>query len=209
MRVGRVLVLLLAVALAGLLSGGAASPAPAAAAAVDAASALFPVYAGTAQAAPAPAAPAAAVRAVPVAAPFVAVPRDVPRNRRVGPLPDPPPVPVPGTPCLSSARACVDLAAQQAWLIDGRAVAYGPVPITHGRRGFRTSTGTFDVDFRNRDHISSIYDAPMPFSVFFDGGIAFHQGSLREQSHGCIHLSRDAAREFFDVLRRGDLVQVV
>ena len=210
MRVGRVLVLLLAVALAGLLSGGAASPAPAAAAAVDAASALFPVYAGTAQAAPAPAAaPVAAVRAGPLAAPFVPVPRDVPRNRRVGPLPDPPPVPVPGTPCLSSARACVDLAARQAWLIDGRSVAYGPVPITHGRRGFRTPAGTFDVDFRNRDHVSSIYDAPMPFSVFFNGGIAFHQGSLREQSHGCIHLSRDAAREFFDVLRRGDLVQVV
>lgn len=205
MRVGRVLVLLLAVALAGLLSGGAASPAPAAAAAVDAASALFPVYAGTAQAAPAP----QAAPARPLVAPSVAAPRDVPRNRRVGPLPDPPPVPVPGTPCLSSARACVDLAAQQAWLIDGRSVAYGPVPITHGRRGFRTSPGVFDVDFRNRDHVSSIYDAPMPFSVFFDGGIAFHQGSLREQSHGCIHLSREAAREFFDVLRRGDLVQVV
>ncbi|MBC8092897.1 MAG: L,D-transpeptidase, partial [Pseudonocardia sp.] len=55
----------------------------------------------------------------------------------------------------------------------------------------------------------SIYNAPMPYSVFFNGGIAFHQGSLSELSHGCIHLSRSAASEFFRSLNRGDVVQVV
>ncbi len=49
----------------------------------------------------------------------------------------------------------------------------------------------------------------MPYSVFFSGGIAYHQGSLSEQSHGCIHLSRSAAKEFFAALDRGDAVQVV
>ena len=63
------------------------------------------------------------------------------------------------------------------------------MPITHGRKGFRTPPGTFQVSFKNADHVSSIYDAQMPYSVFFNGGIAFHQGSLRQLSHGCIHLS--------------------
>ena len=42
--------------------------------------------------------------------------------------------------------------------------------------------------------MSSIYDAPMPYSVFFNGGIAFHQGSVRVTSHGCVHLTATAAR---------------
>ena len=88
-------------------------------------------------------------------------------------------------------------------------MSYGPVPITSGRKGFRTPPGTFSVDFLSRDHVSSIYDAAMPYSVFFNGGIAFHQGSLSQLSHGCIHLSRSAAREFFGSLDRGDTVQVV
>uniref|UniRef100_UPI002028E695 L,D-transpeptidase n=1 Tax=Pseudonocardia lacus TaxID=2835865 RepID=UPI002028E695 len=150
----------------------------------------------------APAAPAAP------AAPVV-VPQEAPARPAELPVTPPAPVAVPGTPCLSSARACVDLSANQAWLIRDGAISYGPVPITHGRKGFRTPPGTFTVTFKNRHHVSSIYDAPMPYSVFFNGGIAFHQGSLREKSHGCIHLSRSAAREFFGSLSRGDVVQVV
>lgn len=49
----------------------------------------------------------------------------------------------------------------------------------------------------------------MPYSTFFNGGIAFHQGSMRELSYGCIHLSWNAAETFFDTLRPGDVVQVV
>jgi len=48
----------------------------------------------------------------------------------------------------------------------------------------------------------------MPNSVFFDGGVAFHQGSLAVKSHGCIHLSRTASRTFFATLSPGDVVQV-
>jgi hypothetical protein len=33
--------------------------------------------------------------------------------------------------------------------------------------------------------------------VFFAvGGIAFHEGSLKSSSHGCIHLTMDAARYY-------------
>ena len=73
---------------------------------------------------------------------------------------------------------------------------------------FRTPPGTFQVSFKSKDHVSTIYDAEMPFSVFFNGGVAFHQGSLKVASHGCVHLSRTAAQKFFNSLSRGDQVQV-
>jgi hypothetical protein len=119
------------------------------------------------------------------------------------------PARVAGTPCAATARACVDLSANRAWLIRNGAVEYGPVRIAHGRKGYSTPPGTFRVTFKDRHHVSSIYDVPMPYSVFFNGGIAFHQGDLRTQSGGCIRLSRDAARTFFGSLSRGDVVQVV
>jgi hypothetical protein len=48
--------------------------------------------------------------------------------------------------------------------------------------GYETP-GTFKVMWTDIDHKSSEFNnAPMPYSVF-NGGIAFHRGSLREQSH--------------------------
>ena len=118
--------------------------------------------------------------------------------------------PRPRVPCKAGVRACVRLSTNQAWLLDGKKVVTGPVPISHGRAGFRTPPGSFRVSFKDQDHISSIFDyAPMPYSVFFNGDIAFHQGSVRVTSHGCIHLTATAARPFFANLRPGDRVQVV
>jgi len=115
-----------------------------------------------------------------------------------------------GTPCLVSARACIKLSTNQAWLIAGNGIFYGPVPITHGRAGWRTPPGTFRVGVKAKMHYSTLFDnASMPNSVFFNGGIAFHAGSLRVTSHGCIHLSNAASLVFYEALNRGDVVQVV
>jgi lipoprotein-anchoring transpeptidase ErfK/SrfK len=122
----------------------------------------------------------------------------------------PPPPPPTGVPCGAGVDACVDLSANQSWLLRDGAVVLGPVPITSGRAGFRTPPGMFSVQFKDIDHKSHEFnEAPMPFSVFFNGGIAFHQGSLSAESHGCIHLSRSAAETFFNGLAVGDKVQVV
>ncbi|MGQ0840857.1 L,D-transpeptidase [Actinokineospora sp.] len=126
------------------------------------------------------------------------------------PTSKPAPKPAQGAPCSATADACIDLSANQSWLLADGKVIYGPVPITHGRAGYRTPPGTFRVSFKNIDHKSSIFNnAPMPYSVFFNGGIAFHEGSLRQTSHGCIHLSNAAAKMFYNKLRVGSVVQVV
>ncbi|WP_170315474.1 Ig-like domain repeat protein [Nakamurella deserti] len=112
-------------------------------------------------------------------------------------------------PCPAKAAACVDLANEKAWLQSGGQVTYGPVSITSGRAGYRTPAGTYSAYWFHKDHKSSIYDdAPMPNSVFFNGDIAFHQGSLSQQSHGCIHLGANASATFFDTLSVGDTVYV-
>jgi hypothetical protein len=122
----------------------------------------------------------------------------------------PPPPPPTGVPCGAGVDACVDLSANQSWLLRDGAVVLGPVPITSGRAGYRTPAGTFTVGWKDIDHKSHEFnEAPMPFSVFFNGGIAFHQGSLSAESHGCIHLSRAAAETYFNGLSVGDKVQVV
>jgi hypothetical protein len=112
------------------------------------------------------------------------------------------------SPCGLTDGACVSPSQKRAWLVrDGRVVL--SAPITTGRPGERTPPGTFHVTWKDADHKSSEFDdAPMPWSVFFDGGIAFHTGSLSRQSAGCVHLSDSAARTFFRTLRVGDTVVV-
>jgi hypothetical protein len=63
------------------------------------------------------------------------------------------------------------------------------------------------VAIKDRDHVSSIYDAEMPWSVFFNDGGAFHEGGVL--SRGCIHLSPPRRRPTSPTLDVGDLVQVV
>lgn len=114
-----------------------------------------------------------------------------------------------GTPCDGRADACVDLIAKVAWLMRDGHVYYGPVAVNTGKPGYRTPPGDFTVKWKNKDHWSQAYDAPMPYAVFFtNDGIAFHQGDVRRQSHGCVRMWRPAAQKFFYELQVGELVQV-
>jgi hypothetical protein len=74
-------------------------------------------------------------------------------------------------------------------------------PISSGRAGYATRTGTFRPKWASRMHYSRQYDmAPMPHAVFFNEGAAFHGTQAvrslgRPASHGCIRLApRDARR---------------
>lgn len=137
--------------------------------------------------------------------------KTTPKPTTSKPKPKPAPPPSDGTtPCTISDGACIDLSANKSWLLSGGKVIYGPVGITSGRPGFRTPPGNFRVEWKDIDHKSREFNnAPMPYSVFFHGGMAFHAGSLTVQSHGCIHLGTAAAKMYYNTLAVGAAVQVV
>jgi hypothetical protein len=119
------------------------------------------------------------------------------------------------TPCTATARACVDLEDQKAWLIQDGKVIRGPVPISSGGPGKETPPGTFHVISKDKDHKSNEFKlpngqpAPMPWSVFFQwSGIAFHSGDPERASAGCVHLPEPDAIAWFNYLRVGNEVQV-
>ncbi|WP_326938164.1 L,D-transpeptidase [Amycolatopsis cynarae] len=131
-------------------------------------------------------------------------PTSAPKTTTAAPATDP------SVPCSITEGACVDISAKKAWLLSGGKVVYGPVPITTGRPGYPTPTGKFQVISKEKMHYSTEFNnAPMPNSVFFVPGDAFHTGSLSTPSHGCVHLSSTASLKFFNTLSVGDPVQVV
>jgi len=72
-----------------------------------------------------------------------------------------------------------------------------------GREGHRTTpvtAGRLSPTKRDIKHMSSIYHALMPYSLFFDHDLAeaFHQGSIDTASHGCVHLEMVDAKWLFE-----------
>jgi lipoprotein-anchoring transpeptidase ErfK/SrfK len=114
-----------------------------------------------------------------------------------------------GVPCGPAAKACVSIATRQAWIVENGHVVLGPVSIMPGRPGYRTPVGTFHVLSKVANFWSTEFNAPMPDSVFFYPGVAFHIGSLSVPSHGCIHLSASSGAAFFNDMSIGDEVQVL
>src|SRR5262245_31228102 len=113
MRAVRVLLLAIVVGFVGLFSTAAAAPA-----AVRAPEAAVM--------------PATVSVASPDGLPAATVPADM-MAQAAAPEPAAPPAPrvpviVPGTPCLDTASACVDISAKKAWLIEDGKISYGPVP---------------------------------------------------------------------------------
>lgn len=113
-----------------------------------------------------------------------------------------------GVPCDVRAVACVSLSKQEAWLMHDGKVVYGPVAVGTGRTSLPTPTGDFHVWYKVVNGWSSTYDAPMPYSVFFYKGDAFHEDPVTVRSHGCVHLSLTNAEYFYHFLHYGDLVEV-
>jgi peptidoglycan hydrolase-like protein with peptidoglycan-binding domain len=128
----------------------------------------------------------------------------------------PPPVPVvlhPG--CTQGGPAlCVDKTAGKVYF-----VVDGQLQITldarFGRTGLPTREGEFDVESKSRDHVSSIYDAPMPYAMFFNGGQAVHYSpdfaaeGYNGASHGCVNTrDKQGTATIFDAMSVGDPVIV-
>ncbi len=80
--------------------------------------------------------------------------------------------------------------------------------ISSGKLGHQTPTGRFRPNWTSKMHYSrKYYNSPMPYSVFFNGGIATHGTSAvgrlgAAASHGCIRLRTANARRFYKLVNR-------
>ena len=85
-------------------------------------------------------------------------------------------------------------------------------PVSTGRKGYATPSGSFRAFRMEAEHYSKEWDeAPMPHSIFFtDKGHAIH-GSYdvkrlgRPASHGCVRLSPAHAAILFSLVRKSGL----
>jgi len=79
-------------------------------------------------------------------------------------------------------------------------------PVSTARPGWITPTGAWTAQWLSRNHRSSRYNnAPMPFSIFFNGHYAIHGtdqiGRLGQPaSAGCVRLHPDNARRLFGMV---------
>src|SRR6185503_12097277 len=84
--------------------------------------------------------------------------------------------------------------------------------VSTGKPGHETPTGVFTILQKDKDHHSNLYNnAPMPYQQRLTmGGVALHAGGLPgyPESHGCIHLPTQFAKELFAITNLGVTVVV-
>lgn len=79
-----------------------------------------------------------------------------------------------------------------------------------GRKYFSaTAAGFFTPAWLSEHYVSKLWKAPMPFAIFFNGGIAMHQVPRgaedllgRRASGGCVRIDRDHAKEIFKLVEK-------
>ena len=134
-------------------------------------------------------------------------------------------------------RVEIDLQQQTAFLLRGRRVVMES-PISSGRSGHLTETGSFKVIEKERNHSSSIYGkivdasgrtivadadvdmkvprgcrfipAPMHYFMRFHGADGMHAGYLPgyPASHGCVRMPEELAIAFYNAVDVGTPVTV-
>ncbi|MEU3900489.1 L,D-transpeptidase [Streptomyces sp. NPDC045251] len=116
--------------------------------------------------------------------------------------------------CLTGRVLCVSKTSRTLrWMVDGRTVS--TMPVRFGSQYTPTREGVFHVYWKSRHHVSTLYDSPMPYAMFFSGGQAVHYSydfavrGYAGASHGCVNVRDEAAiAELYAQVRDGDKVVV-
>ncbi|KAA1428360.1 L,D-transpeptidase family protein [Nocardioides antri] len=116
--------------------------------------------------------------------------------------------------CLEGRVLCVDKSSNTLrWVVDGD--VQKTVDVRFGGEFTPTREGVFSVFQKSRDHVSSLYDTPMPFAMFFSGGQAVHYSpdfaavGYDGASHGCVNVrDYDGIAWLYDQVQIGDTVVV-
>ncbi|WP_344176228.1 L,D-transpeptidase family protein [Streptomyces albidochromogenes] len=124
------------------------------------------------------------------------------------------PVAAPDPRCMTGRVLCISKTSRTlSWMIDGRVLS--AMDVRFGSQYTPTREGTFSVYWKSRHHVSTLYDSPMPYALFFSGGQAVHYSSdfaargYGGASHGCVNV-RDEGKiaSVFAQVRDGDKVVV-
>ena len=102
---------------------------------------------------------------------------------------------------LKGWHACYDRSRHQVTLWKGGTL-WNSWLVRGGSSSTPTRVGKFKVYYRDKDHVSSLFHTPMPYSQFFSGGQAFHGSVLMmdpfvDHSHGCVNMYREDARQLW------------
>jgi hypothetical protein len=116
--------------------------------------------------------------------------------------------------CTTGRVLCIDKTSRTLrWMIDGRTVS--TMAVRFGSEYTPTREGVFSVYWKSRHHVSTLYDSPMPYAMFFSGGQAVHYSAdfaargYAGASHGCVNVRDEGAiAELYAQVRNGDKVVV-
>lgn len=85
----------------------------------------------------------------------------------------------------------------------------GAAVILYGANDKPSPVGAFPITQKDADHVSNLYDAPMPYMLrLTNDGVAIHGSDVKwgEATHGCIGVPTAFARKLFGAVKLGDLV---
>ncbi|MGX5184029.1 L,D-transpeptidase family protein [Streptomyces avermitilis] len=124
------------------------------------------------------------------------------------------PAAAPDPRCMTGRALCISKTSRTLrWMIDGKTVS--TMAVRFGAQYTPTREGVFSVYWKSRHHVSTLYDSPMPYAMFFSGGQAVHYSydfaarGYAGGSHGCVNV-RDEVKiaALFAQVRTGDKVVV-
>jgi len=116
--------------------------------------------------------------------------------------------------CRTGRVMCVDKSTRKlAWVVNGKVRRM--LQVRFGSQFTPTREGSFRVYRKSANHVSSLFNTPMPYAMFFSGGQAVHYSpdfarvGYAGASHGCVN-TRDkrAVAALFREVRLGDRVIV-
>ncbi|AXE37944.1 L,D-transpeptidase family protein [Acidipropionibacterium virtanenii] len=95
--------------------------------------------------------------------------------------------------CKTGLVVCISKTDRQLRLVqDGKVLI--SLDARFGSEEGPTREGTFSIEWRNKDWVSTIYGSKMPYAMFFSGGEAIHYSSdfaargYDGNSHGCVNI---------------------
>ncbi|MFJ2177440.1 L,D-transpeptidase family protein [Streptomyces sp. NPDC087851] len=124
------------------------------------------------------------------------------------------PVAKPDPRCMKGRVMCISKTSSTlSWMINGKIES--SMDVRFGSEYTPTREGTFEVGWKSRHHVSTLYDSPMPYAMFFSGGQAVHYSEdfaargYSGASHGCVNV-RDEKKiaALYAQVKTGDKVVI-